>query len=356
MGRRTISINGEPWCRNLTGIERLAIGVTKYLDGYVRPGQIELVVPRNAENLPELKNIKTVTLPVNADFMPKWTQVHFQGYVLRHHSVSLDFSNTCPFLCPGIEFIHDIYCRLYPQEFVSKRDRLINFYSRIMYSRIAKKAKAVITVSDYTKSTITAAYKISPERISVVYSGLSAEYSQLKPDFSVFGRFPVLEEKPFYFTLGSLSSRKNPGWILRHAELFPDETFVISGKALKSNVPAELGGINSMPNIIMTGYLSDAEVKAIYTRAKAFIFPSYFEGFGLPPLEALSCGCPIIISEASCLPEIYGGCAHYINPDDPAVDLDRVLDEPVDAPDSLLEKFTLRRTAERLYEVIQRYL
>ena len=225
-----------------------------------------------------------------------------------------------------------------------------------MYRRIAKKAKEVITVSEYTKKTIIDSYHTKPEKISVVYSGLSQEYKNLEPDFSIFEKFPVLKEKPFYFTLGSLSKRKNLLWILKHAELYPNEFFVVSGKALNNVIPQELEELKNLKNILLAGYLKDEEVKAIYTKAKAFIFPTYFEGFGLPPLEALSMNCPIIISDSTCLPEIYGKCAHYINPNDPSINLDEVLKQKTESPKELLEKFTLKNTAERLYKIIEKYL
>ncbi len=356
MKKKLICINGESWCRNLTGIERLAIECTKFLDDLVLPGQIELVVPQNAKNLPKLKNIKIITLPVDANFMPKWTQFHFQKYVLSHKAISLNYSNTCPYFTPGIEFIHDIYCKLYKQDFNSKREKLIHFYSTLMYKRIAKKAKEVITVSEYTKNTIVKTYHTNPQKITVVYSGLSQDYQNLEPDFSIFEKFSILKEKEFYFTLGSLSSRKNLKWILNHASLFPQETFVISGKALKNNVPQELEKLHSLKNVILAGYLTDAEVKAVLSRAKAFIFPSYFEGFGLPPLEALSCGTQIIISDSSCLKEIYSDCAHYINPDEPNVNLNEILSEKVCPPQKLFEKYTLKNTALRLFEVLKKYI
>ena len=116
MSNRIIAINGESWCRQLTGIERLAIEVTQYLDDLVSPGQMELVVPANAQNVPVLKNIRVVRLPQHAGFFPKWTQLYFQRYVLLHRRMSFDYTNTCPFFVPGIEFIHDIYQKLYPAE------------------------------------------------------------------------------------------------------------------------------------------------------------------------------------------------------------------------------------------------
>ena len=87
-------------------------------------------------------------------------------------------------------------------------------------------------------------------------------------------------------------------------------------------------------------------------KCRAFIFPSYFEGFGIPPLEALVAGAKVIISDSSCLPEIYGNAAHYIDPANPNVDLNALLAEEVSSAATILEKYTLKNTAARLYKVI----
>lgn len=358
MGKRKkiIAINGESWCRELTGIERLAFETVRYLDEKFSSDCAELVVPKNARNIPNLSNIKIVTLPVEANFFPKWNQIHFQKYVLKNRRIPLDFSNCCPYFAPGFDFIHDIYAHLYKDDFTqSRRDKLIRLYSEIMYRRIAKKSKLIFTVSEYTKKTIVESYNIDAKRVRVVYSGVSG-LNEIDADDSIFDSLAKIRGKEFYFTLGSLSTRKNLKWIARHAELFPNEIFVVSGKPIPSVVAPELQKLNSLENVVMAGYLSDAQVKALMRKCKAFVFPSYFEGFGLPPLEALSFGAKIVISNRTSLPEIYGDCAYYIDPDEPNVDLDALLKNPVASPESILEKFTLRKTAERIYEAIAPFL
>lgn len=354
-GVKKICINGESWLRNLTGIERLAIEVVNEFDKIAPPGLMELVLPANTPKVPQYKNVKVVQLNCDAKAFTKWTQIDFQKYVISTGGISLNFSNTCPYFVPGIEFIHDIYCKLFPKDFTSRRDKLIRFYSCAMYKRIAKGAKKIVTVSEYTKQTIVDAYHIDPSRVAVVYSGVSG-YKDIKPDFSVFDRLPQLKDKDFYFTLGSLSTRKNLKWIAENAKAYPNAFFAVSGKALPSVVPPELEALKQAPNVLMTGYLSDAEVKAVLSKSKAFVFPSYFEGFGLPPLEALSCGTPIVISNRTSLPEIYGKCAHYIDPDNPNVDINDLLKEKVEPADAILQKFTLQNTALRLYDVIKEVL
>lgn len=369
--KKILAINGEFFCRNLTGVERVATDTLLELDALLSEeaetrsetnagaglgaGRVELILPANAQNVPQYKNIKRVTLPVAAAFFPKWTQIAFQKYVFFNRRVSLDFSNTCPYFCPGIEFLHDIYARLYSDDFKSRRDKLIRLYSNIMYRRIAKKAKKIIAVSEYTKKTIVDVYKADPKKIQVIYDGLGS-YKNIAPDFSIFDRLPQLKEKDFYFTLGSLSTRKNLKWIAENARLFPNAFFAVSGKPLPSVVPPELEAMKALHNVLMTGYLSDGEVKALLSKCKAFVFPTYFEGFGLPPLEALSCGAPVVISNRTSLPEIYKDCAHYIDPDNPNVDISELLKEPVATPAALLNEFTARNSARRLFEVIKEVL
>lgn len=354
--KKIIAINGEAWCRNLTGIERVTIETVQELDKICKKDEIELILPANALNIPELNNIKIVQLPKEAHFMPKWTQFVYQSYVIKNKRISLDFSNTCPFFVPGIEYIHDIYCKLYPGHFKSKRERFIQIYSNMMYKTIAKRAKKVITVSEFSKKTIIDTYKTKPDKIEVIYGGLGSSYNLLQADFSIFDKLPVLKEKNFYFTLGSLSIRKNLKWIADHAKLYPDDFFAISGKSIGNVESPDLAVLQSLPNVIFTGYLSDSEVKALFSKCKAFIFPSTFEGFGLPPLEALSCGAKIILSNASCLPEIYGSTAYYINPENPDVNLSELMKNEVIKADKLLEKLTFENSAKQLYGIIQQLL
>lgn len=349
--KKILAINGEFFCRNLTGIERVAIDALQAMDSLLPQGRVELVLPQNAQNVPQYANIKCVRMPVAAAFFPKWTQIHFQKYVLKNRRVSLDFTNTCPYFAPGVEFLHDIYARLYSDDLKSRRDKLIRLYSNIMYKRIAKKAKKIIAVSEFTKKTIVETYKIDPTRVQVVYNGLGS-YKKIEPDFSVFERLPQLKGREFYFTLGSLSTRKNLKWIAANAKAFPNAFFAISGKPLPSVVAPELQALKTLPNILMAGYLSDAEAKALMAKCKAFVFPSYFEGFGIPPLEALSCGAPIVISNRSSLPEIYGKAAHYIDPDNPNVDLAALLKEPVQSSAPLLQKLTAENSARQLAQIV----
>ena len=344
-------INGVFLNNNVTGIERFAIGMTKHLDSFTKKGELTLVLPPNAKkDTLVLRNIKIRQLP-QTPFKPL-KNLKLAIYMILHHCNCIDYTNHIPFFGENIVFLHDIYCKSHPQDFITKDDKKIMKSTCKMYERICKKAKIICTVSEYSKSQIMKYYGVSSEKILVIYDG--ADYMpQITADVSILKQYPQLKQKNFYFTLGSLSLRKNLKWIADHAELYPNEQFVISGTALKNVVPKELEKLQTLPNIILAGYLSDEQIKALYENCKAFVFPSYFEGFGLPPLEALQCGAQIIIAKASCLPEIYGDCAHYIDPNNPNVDLDALLSEPVLPPDALFKKYSLDNSAKKLYDLIK---
>ena len=138
---------------------------------------------------------------------------------------------------------------------------------------------------------------------------------------------------------------KNFQWIYEVAKRHPEQIFAVAGAFINNYESAR--EYLKQPNIIYLGRVSDEENKSLMKYCKAFILPSKYEGFGLPPLEALDCGAPICISNATCLPEIYEDCAHYFDPDDYDVDLDKLLKEKVADPQKLLTKYTWDNAAKQ---------
>jgi glycosyltransferase involved in cell wall biosynthesis len=345
-------INGDFLCRRLTGIERYAYEITHRLDKLSTTGEIAIAIPSFVENIPDYKNLEIIRLEKRSKSNIRWQMLTLQGFLLKNKKYTiLEFGNCCLPFTPGIVFLHDIYCEFFPEDFISKRDKFTRLYSRIQYRLITHLAKRIVTVSEYSRNEISQTFKINPSKINIVYS--SADHMRsINTDTSILNDFPVLLEKPFYFSLGSLSKRKNIKWIIEYAAKHPDEFFALSGASLSTVKVNELD--NGIPqNIILLGYLDDAKVKALMTKCKAFILPSYYEGFGLTPLEALSCGAQIIVANAASLPEIYGKTAHYIDPYNTDVDLEQLLQEPVEKPDGILQKYSYDKAAVMVYDIIR---
>ena len=126
----------------------------------------------------------------------------------------------------------------------------------------------------------------------------------------------------------------------------PNEVFAVAGNIVSYGDDYK---DRNLKNVELLGFVSDEEVKALMKNCKAFIFPSKFEGFGIPPLEALSVGAKIIVSNASCLPEIYGNAAVYIDPYDTNVNLNELLSKTTSGEKEVLEKYSFKHSAEKIY-------
>ena len=164
---------------------------------------------------------------------------------------------------------------------------------------------------------------VPDEKIAVIGNGWQ-HFNGVTPDMRIFEQYPQLKRKKYFFTLTSVNRNKNLDWVLKAAENNPQAQFAAAGRKLDSAVD-----FSQYPNVTYVADVSDCEIKALMQEAKAFIFPSFYEGFGIPPLEAMSVGTPVIVSHAASLPEIFGTAAHYIEPDNPRVDIEKLLAQPV---------------------------
>ena len=174
------------------------------------------------------------------------------------------------------------------------------------------------------------------------------------PDESIFDKMPGVKKGEYFYALGSLAKHKNFKWIREVARRSPDKTFVVAGgkdlRAFGDDAEAK-----DTHNVFYPGYVSDAENAALMKHCKLFLHPAVFEGFGIPPLEALALGAPVALANATCLPELYGDTARYFDPYDYDVDLDALAAQPVAAPDEVLKKYSWNKTAEFWLHEMEKY-
>ena len=225
---------------------------------------------------------------------------------------------------PGVITIHDVIPLRLPQY---RTDPKMKAYLQLI-TRAARKATLIITISQHAKHDMIDALHLPPERIRVIYQAAGDEYRPISDPAILAGvraRYGLNERYVLY--LGGLDQRKNvPQLVRAFAHLFqqmrdPDLQLLIAGNPDKQRgtlfpdprpVAAGLG----MTGQIIYRFIEEEDKPAIYSGASVFVFPSLYEGFGLTPLEAMSCGTPVICSNRTSLPEVVGDAAISLDPDD----------------------------------------
>ncbi len=215
-----------------------------------------------------------------------------------------------------ITTIHDFSFQHYP-ECLPKESK--EYLQKHFWKNI-QKSDRIITGSNFIKGEIVDLIKYDAARIEVIYHGV--DHDNFKPyDRSLMHKFKTMHRLPEKFILfvGSIEPRKNLKNVLMGYNSLPEAfkkecKFVLAGFSGWKN--KEIMDIirRERDNIVYLGYLSNLELAYLYNLASAFIYASLYEGFGIPPLEAMACGTPVIVSRRSSLPEVCGDAAHYVDP------------------------------------------
>ena len=277
---------------------------------------------------------------------------------------------TAPPFCrvPVIVTIHDLAFERMPETFTRRG----SFQLKLTVRRTAKKAARIATVSEYSRQDLLDIYKLPPEKVVVTYNGVESSFTP-RPSVpneaeEVRRRFGV--SRDFLLTVGSLQPRKNMVRLIRayarlrsEREDFRPQLVIVGRKLwLASEIFDEVKRQRWADDVILTGYVADEDLPALYRAARAFVYPSLFEGFGLPPLEAMACGTPVVTSDVSSLPEVTGGAALLIDPNDERalanalieiVSNERLRAELRERGIAQAKKFTWRDAAEKTLRLYQ---
>lgn len=339
---KKIIINGKFLSQKITGVQRYAREVLNRLDPLVSNLNIEIVMAEDAKDIPDFKNIAKKVLSGKASVF--WEQIKLPLYIKKQNAIGLHLCHIAPILKPDIVCIHDANVARNPQWFTKK---LVLWYGLIHWS-CALWAKKILTVSNFSKKEIQDIFKISDSRIENIGSGWQhIERIPLCDD--TLERFN-LKEKSFYFSLGTQAPHKNMRWVYQCAKNNPNELFLLSGstyhKVFKKTT-------EELPNNVRyLGYLSDADVKTLMKNCKAFIFPSLYEGFGLPPLEALSMGTTIFASDIPIMREIFEDSVNYIDIQSQNYSLQSGFPNGSDKKASILGKYNWQFVAEKILKTL----
>lgn len=300
-----VIVNGRFLIHRITGVERYAREILLELDKIILPGEIEMAVPPEVEDIPSYQNIKVTKVGTLKNRM--WEHISFPRYVKRQKGVALNLCNVAPLSNPGIVCIHDMKVKAHPEYFNWK----FRVWYNILFKNETKRAKKIITVSEFSKKEIIKYYRVSEDRIVVIPNAWQ-HYERVEFSEGTLEKYE-LEKNDFYFGMGSLEPNKNFKWIAETARQMPDQIFAIAG-SINEQVFSDNLGFQCPSNMKLLGFVSDSEAKTLMRDCKAFLFPSIYEGFGIPPLEAMSAGCKcIIVSNTEVMHEILFDAVNYIN-------------------------------------------
>lgn len=252
--------------------------------------------------------------------------------------------------------IHDLFHRAKPEYLDSLAKK---FYAKFMFKRVSQQANAILCVSNFTYHELLRFYPKSTA--TVIHNGIDDSWFEIKKSEPV-------HHKPYFIALGNVKPHKNLSTLLDAfrmlAHKIPHDLIIVGKRegflTPDLNITQQAQSLGD--RIHFTGYTEEKLLKQYVKQADALIFPSFYEGFGLPPLEAMACACPTIVSHATSLPEVCGDASLYFNPhssEDLVEKIESLLTQP-ELRKTLIEKglsraktFNWNKTANRILEVMQ---
>lgn len=339
-----IIINGRFLLHKVTGVERYAREMIAELDKIADGGKVMMAVPPELDEIPKYENIKVIKVGKLHNRL--WEHISFPLFVYKNKGISLNLCNVAPLIKPGIVCMHDVKIKAKPEYFQKK---FLLWYN-LLFSNQIKRADMILTVSEFSKLEILRYYNVDKNKIHVVPSAWQ-HFKNIKFDENTLKKYN-LKKQAYYFSMCSLEPNKNFKWIAEVAKKNTDELFVVAG-AINKEIFSEGLGFECPTNMKLIGYVSDEEAKTLMRDSTAFLFPTFYEGFGLPPLEAMSTGVEkVIVSDIPVMHEIYGDSVYYINPYFPEENIKQLISQKVESSDKVLSNYGWDKSAIILKKII----
>jgi glycosyltransferase involved in cell wall biosynthesis len=260
--------------------------------------------------------------------------------------------------------VHDLIFERYPQH-----HKITNrAFLRVGMPLFVRAATHIIAVSQHTAHDLNSLYNVSHDKMTVIYEGVDADFQPAPPAQVAAVRARYSPHRPYLLMLGTLEPRKNHRLALTaiahlKAQGYPHRLVIAGGKGwLFEPISAAVESMGLTNDVLFTGYVPGEDLPGLYSAADALLLPSQYEGFGLPLLEAMACGTPVVCSSASSLPELAGDAALLIDPGD-ADGLAAAIRQLIDQPDlastlrqrglAQARKFTWEATARQTAQLYQ---
>ncbi len=304
-----VVVNGRFLAQRRTGVQRYAFELSCELSERVRG--VRVWIPRRAAAKLDARARPLPLDAVGGGAGHVWEQCAIPRALGRAgNPLLVGLGNTGPLRYPHqVLTLHDVSFLRHPEWFSR---RFVAVYRRLV-PRVARRALAVVTDSEFSRREISALAGVDSSRLHVIPCGVSALFRRAAESSS------PAENGSYLLAVGSLDPRKNLARLIRaYARLDHTQTELwIVGSELDCHRRSETRRLaETTPGVRLLGSQSDEELAALYRRALAFVFPSLYEGFGLPVIEAMASGCPVVASSAASLPEVCGEAALSVDPCD----------------------------------------
>lgn len=359
---KTLYVNGKFLSQPITGVQRYAYELVAAWDDALGEGRIDssrfvirVVAPKRLLNCPSYRHVSVVRSSVSGKL---WEQCElplrtagtllFSPYaaapVVKRHQIIA---------------IHDAGVKATPQQYSLP----FRAYYSAVYKWLGIRCPKIITVSEFSRSELNRYFSISLDKLVVISPGCN-HLVKASPDGESLKRFGL---EPGRFVLG-VSSRSS----VKNFEGLAVAWRLLGRKGLKLAIAGKAnlrvfrnGNRSTYEGISWLGYVTDEQLRALYESAALLAYPSFYEGFGYPPLEAMSCGCPVVVAKSSALPETCGDAAIYcdpFSPEDIADKIATILDDSRLASEFRTKgklraaQFQIRGLASRLWAEIEPFL
>lgn len=321
-----VGLDGSPLSDLLTGIGHYTFELAQALAVTYPTDQFELISPKpfspqiveqsQRNPLPNLEFIN----PKSSNVRGRWWSFDLPRYLKR---AGLDLFHGTNYEIPlwrrrhTVVTVHDLSSLLYPKLHRKPLARRM----RVRLPLSVKMVKAVITPTEAVKRELCSHLKVKPNKVTAIHEAPRQNFRPMSPDESLGTRARLGVEDDFLLFVGTLEPRKNLLTLLKaFSEVLRDTRFrpqlVVAGGEgwLMEETFAFVRQAGIADRVKLIGYVNDDELRALYSSCRAFIYPSLYEGFGLPPLEAMACGAPVIASRIPALVETIGDAALLVDP------------------------------------------